>query len=189
MSLGATPDFDKWAKGYSGCDGGNLRGTVWLCGIEWGLGKGHDLSQELKRTVARPPQNYKVPEDNLRYQYNVKAMKLFTAMRGRDVDGFRSTAFETPFPFHKESEYFKLNLFPIAFKALKQKRELWNEKYGKLTGLSTPDNYLDWCRKNRFPRMRRWVETGSPKLIIGTGRWAIHDFPKAFGFQCPARSC
>lgn len=30
------PDFAEWAKLPSGCDGGNLRGAIWVCGVEWG---------------------------------------------------------------------------------------------------------------------------------------------------------
>ena len=33
-----TKDFERWALGFSGCDGGNPNGSVWLCGIEFGGG-------------------------------------------------------------------------------------------------------------------------------------------------------
>ena len=34
--------FEKWATGYSGFDGGDPKGKIWLCGIEWG-GKNPDM--------------------------------------------------------------------------------------------------------------------------------------------------
>jgi hypothetical protein len=40
-------DFERWAKGFSGCDGGNLHGAIWFCGIEWGTGTEHDLREEI----------------------------------------------------------------------------------------------------------------------------------------------
>lgn len=36
-SMTVNETFAKWAKSYSGCDGGNPERSIWLCGIEWGL--------------------------------------------------------------------------------------------------------------------------------------------------------
>lgn len=37
-----TTDFGKWARGFSGCDGGDIgsheKQSIWYCGIEWGGG-------------------------------------------------------------------------------------------------------------------------------------------------------
>src|SRR3990172_9532296 len=64
--LNVTPEFEKWARGFSGCDGGNPKGSIWLCGIEWGLGKEHSLEEELRTPVSEPPQIYKSSEDVLK---------------------------------------------------------------------------------------------------------------------------
>ena len=34
-----SPQFRAWACSLSGCDGGNPNAPLYLCGIEWGLGK------------------------------------------------------------------------------------------------------------------------------------------------------
>ncbi len=54
--MNPTIRFKTWGKGFSSCDGGNLHGSVWFCGIEWGAGKEHGLEQELNDSVSDPPQ-------------------------------------------------------------------------------------------------------------------------------------
>ena len=85
------------------------------------------------------------------------------------------------FPFHRESDFFQLNLYPIAFR--KVDSHLWVDKYKAATGLSTRDEYLEWCRRNRFPEIRSWMERGRPKLIVGVGSSFQDDFRTAFGFH------
>jgi hypothetical protein len=184
-----TPDFEKWAKGFSGCDGGNLSGCVWFCGIEWGTGTDHPLEDELKSDVAQPPQIYQSREDILRdrvtgtpYPYGVKLMKLIAAMRGYPVSEYmRRVVEEDPFPFHPNSDYFKLNLFPVAFRRVEP--ALWVKEYKTLTGFSTRKAYLKWCGEHRFPEMVKWVKRGTPKLIVGFGTAYLTDFKDAFGFD------
>ena len=182
--MNVTPEFEKWAKGFSGCDGGNLQGSIWLCGVEWGMGAEHVLEEEIRKPVTKPPQIYKSGEENLKYPLNRMFLKLIAALRGRPVEDYEDVAREEPFPFHRHSDFFKLNLFPIAFKDVKKKKypQLWNE-CRRATGLSTADDYLDWCRENRFPQMRSWVKRGQPNLIIGVGLEYQLDFQKAFGFE------
>lgn len=115
--MGVTPAFERWSKGYSGCDGGNLKGEVWFCGIEWGLGKEHPIDEELKVDRSKVPQEYASSEVILKYpNVGIRLIKLITAMRGGSVQNYDYVARETPFPFHKRSQYFKLNLFPVACK-------------------------------------------------------------------------
>jgi hypothetical protein len=186
--MNPTPAFAKWASGFSGCDGGNLRGSVWFCGIEWGAGQDHDLATELRHSVSSPPQLYESHEDVLRdrvsgkhYPCNVKLLKLIAAMRGQQVAEYRRVAQETPFPFHCDSDYFKLNLFPVAFQ--KVDPQLWNDKYKSATGLATREEYLEWCREHRFPQIRSWMALGQPKLVVGVGSSCKDDFRQAFGFM------
>jgi hypothetical protein len=179
--MNATKKFQKWATGFSGCDGGNLHGSVWFCGIEWGTGKDHDLAKEMNLSVSEAPQIYETPGEILNYPLGIKLIKLIAAMRGGAVQDYHQVAFETPFPFHRKSDYFKLNLFPVAFR--KVDPQLWVDMYSDLTGLSTRNQYLEWCRGNRFPRMRSWMERGQPKLIVGIGSSCVDEFQAAFGFR------
>jgi hypothetical protein len=178
--MSVTPAFEKWAKGFSGCDGGNLKGEVWFCGIEWGLGKDHPIEEELKVDRSAVPQEYRSPEEILKYpNVGVRLIKLITAIRGGSVQDYHRVAYETPFPFDRQSQYFKINLFPVA---CKDTRAIWGEALKANTGFPTKADCLQWCRQNRFPEMRGWVEKGKPKLIVGFGaRWEP-DFRNAFGF-------
>jgi hypothetical protein len=177
--MSGTPAFEKWAKGFSGCDGGNLNGEVWFCGIEWGLGKEHFIWDEMKTDCTSPPQEYKSAEENLSYQLNRKLMKLIAAMKGGSVSEYRNIAYNNPFPFHRKSNYFKLNLFPVACRSTSAE---WTEELKVATGFSTKAQCLQWCRYNRFPTMRGWVEEGSPKLLVCYGSSYKDDFKEAFGF-------
>jgi hypothetical protein len=177
--------FAKWAKGFAGCDGGNLEGSIWLCGIEWGLGKPHTLEKELQEDVTQPPQRYKKADDVLRgpdrrpYPFNRMFLKLVAAMHGRPLEAYKAMANEQPFPFHRESDYFKLNLFPVAFQ--KVDAALWDQQYRAATGLASREEYLRWCRENRFPMIRSWMKQGQPKLIVSVGLSNMEDFHGAFG--------
>src|SRR3989441_7472260 len=189
--MNPTIRFKTWGKGFSGCDGGNLHGSVWFCGIEWGAGKEHDLEQELNDSVSDPPQTYEAPEDIVRdrdsgtpYPFGVKLAKLIAAMRGMAVCDYHRVIHEMPFPFHRRSDFFKLNLYPVAFR--KVDAQLWVDKYKNATGLSTREEYLDWCRRNRFPEMRLWLERGRPKLIVGIGNYIQERFLRRIWLH---RSC
>lgn len=182
--MNVTPEFERCAKSFSGCDGGNLKGSSWLCGVEWGMGVKHVLEEQLKKPDTKSPQVYKTPEDALKgpsgrpFPVNLMFLKLISAMRGRPVEDWRSIAYEKPFPFHRRSDFFKLNLFPIAFN---NREAPWTDDEKKLTGLATKAEYYEWCRENRFPRIRSWVKRGRPRLIICVGLEDQLDYQKAFG--------
>lgn len=185
--MAVDPEFAEWARGFSGCDGGNIEGSIWLCGIEWGLGKPHILKKELQEDVTRPPQGYTKADDVLRspdgrpYPFNRMFLKLVAAMRGRPLEAYKDIANEEPFPFHCKSDYFKLNLFPVAFQ--KVDAALWDHQYRTATGLPSRSEYLRWCRENRFPIIRSWVKQGQPKLIVCVGLSYMEDFHCAFGIS------
>ncbi|HTE42402.1 MAG TPA: hypothetical protein VK629_16385 [Steroidobacteraceae bacterium] len=134
--------FSRWAKSFSGCDGGNLRGSYWLCGIEYGGGDTEDSlifdEVDVPKFVGMP---HWVDRDAfLKYQYNWKAMKVFAALAGKSVSGYTSF-FEEHRCFDQDSEYFKLNLYPIGFK--NTSHASWTEWHSRKTGFATKQEYLD----------------------------------------------
>jgi len=151
------------------------------------MGKDHDLAKEMTRSVSRPPQLYKTADDVLRspegnpYPFNRMFLKLVAAMRGRSVEDYIELASGQPFPFHRNSDYFKLNLFPVAFQ--KVSAALWDKHYRKATGLSSRSEYIQWCRENRFPAVRSWVRRGRPRLIVSVGLSEVENFKEAFGIK------
>lgn len=176
-------DFQKWASGFSGCDGGDIGSpdsrSIWVCGIEWG--GGHDLVS-LKRQaldhVMSPPLGYENSSENEAYIFNLQTIKLLTAMQGGHVSEYKKMLLQNR-PFVRQScGYFKLNLFPISFKDTGHQR--WQSDFSDYTGFLNKGEYLAWCRLQRFVRMREWVLTYKPKVIVCFGKTLIEDFSKAF---------
>ena len=179
----ANPIFETWAKSYSGCDGGDLgspeRRAIWLCGIEWGGARTADaLQAEMQCGESRPREGYGNASDNLAYIFNRQAMKILSAINGTQVSGYRDFC-EQAQPFTQGSSgYFKMNLYPIAFKNTDQTR--WHENFAEATGFEKKSDYIDWCKKHRFPQMRQRATTARPKLILCLGKSYRDDFQKAF---------
>ncbi len=188
----ADAKFAKWATGFSGCDGGDVGApanrSIWFCGIEWG--GGHPANeQELYDTifsenVESPAEGYTDDvsrpgwRHNLSYIFNWQAMKLLGVINGFSVSEYKRFA-ETVKPFTKgERGYFKMNLFPLAFKNTSHQH--WEDAFAKATGLDQKTDYLGWIRTNRFPVMKSWVEAYSPKLIICVGIGYLADYQRAF---------
>ena len=182
----ANAKFVNWATGFSGCDGGDIGSSqsksVWFCGIEWGGGHPSD-ENELNNTVFSkdvqlPPEGYVEWQENLAYRFNWQAMKLLASLNGDLVSSYKEFA-ESIQPFTNNTKgYFKMNLYPLAFK--NTSHELWESGFAKATGLENKQDYLTWTRAHRFPIMRKWTETYSPKLIICVGKSYIADFALAF---------
>nr|WP_315059309.1 hypothetical protein [uncultured Campylobacter sp.] len=175
-------NFEKWALGFSGCDGGDIGSaqspSIWLCGLEWGGGfKPEELADEFKDDVSEPSVGYKSHERNLAYQYNIKAIKLLCALNGAS-DHVKFN--ETVKPFTQGAKgYFKLNLYPLAFK--NTSHSLWSEGFAKATGIENKSEYIRWIEQNRFPKLRAWAKERKPRLIICVGISYKNEFIAAFG--------
>jgi hypothetical protein len=141
-------EFAKWATGFSGFDGGNPKGSVWLCGFECaGAPTEQDLVFDDVTTPCYVGENR---EEFLRgSQYNLKAVKLLAALAGRATSDY-SSFFKEQSCFDRDSNYFKLNLYPIGFNDTKHNRWKESEWLTQRTGFATKQEYLEWCRGNRF---------------------------------------
>ena len=182
MSISVTPQFAQWACGYSGCDGGDIgsaeRPATWFCGIEWGGSRdASHLAQDIAHDVSHPPLGYAHWERNLAYRYNQQASKLLATIAGHPVAHARQFLQEAQ-PFCQNSGYFKLNLFPVAFKDTNHAR--WHADYTAVTGLTTKQDYLDWCRQHRLAALRAKAAEHRPRLIVCVGKTYVQDFKLAF---------
>lgn len=204
--MGINEAFEKWAKGYSGCNGRDIgapnRKSVWLCGVEsGGVNDANQLATLFQQDVSKPPLGW---DDNDAKQHGVnsawevnlskshiffrKAMMLFAVIlrqRGNNDPisniEYRSFA-EDSKPFVKGSYgYFSLNLLPINFSNLKN--ENWTLDHSKKIGFATKSEYMNWIIDNRFPAIKNWVETYQPKLVICIGKTKKDLFLKAFSEQ------
>jgi len=176
MRISAKPAFQSWATGYSGCDGGNISGRIWFCGIEFG--GGHTRESLVFSDVSSPPSIH--PEklnSKLKYQYNQKVAKLYAVIRNNPISKWREVARDHQL-FSDSSDVFKINLYPVAFP--RDADELWESWLFELTGLPTKSIYRAWCQLYRFPEIKRWLEYGNPRLVVATGLSYADHFNFAF---------
>lgn len=179
----ANSTFAQWASAYSGCDGGDIGSpashSIWLCGIEWGgAGNAENLKADMLRGASQPRAGYEHASDNLAYIFNRQALKILCAISGGQVSDYQEFC-EQVQPFTKGSSgYFKMNLYPIAFKDTNQAH--WNEQFAELTGLEKKSDYTDWCKQQRFPQIRQWARAARPRLILCLGKSYRTDFKRAF---------
>ena len=172
-------NFAKWANSFSGCDGGNIKGPVWFCGIEYG---GNEINIENNNFQHESEPKY-WPDDKrdewFKYQFNRKILKLYSALLGENVDKYKEVARNRK-AFDKDSDLFKMNLYPLAFKDTGD--DHWKEAFYNATGIPTKEIYRAWCQIYRFKTIQSWSKQHSEtlKLIICTGLSYARDFIMAF---------
>lgn len=181
--MNANPDFAKWCLGYSGCDGGDI-GTahsrsIWACGLEWGGGNDvKQLSRHIKDDVTIPPGGYDDWQENLSYIFNWQLIKLLAVVEGSKVSDYKRFAEKTaPFVVGNKG-YFKMNLFPIAFKNTDHHH--WREAFSEITGFEKKADYLHWCREHRLPQLRAWSNMCKPEMVVCLGKTSLQDFAAVF---------
>lgn len=174
-----------WILDFSGCDGGTIGSSdtpaIWVCGIEWGGGM---TSNQLKDYIndnwyKKPDFGYNEKGVQDFYRYNMVLYKLLGVMQGYSIKDYKKfVEKEMPFLENGHSSYFKMNLYPIAFK--KTNHAYWTKEIAEVSGFQTKNDYLQWCHNNRFPVMQQWVQEYAPKLIICFGKTYAHEFNLAF---------
>jgi hypothetical protein len=181
--MGIKDGFKNWALGFSGVDGGDIGApnnkSRWVCGIEWGAGHTpEELKNYLNDCPKEIPLGYESWQENIAYIFNWQVMKLFSAISGDSVDNYKKFA-EDVKPFvRNEQGYFKMNLYPIAFKDTDEER--WTNGFSEVTGLNSKQEYIDWCRLNRLKKIREWTLVYSPELVICLGKSYADDFLLAY---------
>ena len=177
MKFTATKEFEAWATGYSGCDGGNINGPIWFCGIEYG---GGETESDFMSDDAITPRHIEADKlrNHLKPQYNRKMAKIYSTICQQEVRHYLENAEERQLMSPK-GDVFKMNLFPIAFR--KDHDELWKKWIFDRTGLPTKSMYRAWCQNNRFTKIQEWVTNYNPKLIVATSTYYESDFIMAFG--------
>jgi len=177
-ALTVTEEFERFATSFSGCNGGNPDGGYWFCGIEWGGSWDEETYGDFNECKTPGSWSDDDRKDAVKYQYDRKIIKLIAATRGDNMDDYSELVHRYDF-LGKESQTFKLNLFPIAFHG--DRDELWQEWLFKRTGLETKTLYRAWCQAHRFPIFRSWVKEYTPRVIVCTSRNYETEFIMAFG--------
>ena len=175
-----------WVCSYAGCDGGNVCGETWLCGIEWGgRAKKSDYQVGLVQDINAKPVLKTAPDaaldwvDRLQraYRYDRAFIKMHAAMRGKDISSYKDHAQEMT----KNNEILKLNLYPIGFQDTSAR--LWNE-YGLegVTGFGDKYTFNTWCLFNRSKFFTDERKKHQPRRIICVGVSYLRDFLMFFGY-------
>ena len=175
------PDFCKEAlEKFCGCDNSEIEAgslqqpAIWLFGLEHGTYKSkHDENVNTREELD--DEDYSI-ETQLKWPYNQKAFKLLAAMRKEyGVKKYKEFA-EDNQPFVKGTPgFFKGNLYPFPC----HKFSKWPETAHTDTGFSTKEEYLQWCKEHRLPKIKSWVEEYGPKLFIGVGISNRNEFSLA----------
>ncbi len=184
MSNEISEEFKNWACSFSGCDGGNPKADIWLCGIE-----NANPEQDKKENI----QYYKsisakgcveISEDydffskenkyGMKYRgFNQNFAKIYNAYLGNKAEDFENL-------LDGDEKILKLNLYPIAFRNTSS--EYWNEYNLKdITGFKNKYLYQTWCFFNRAETFRELRKEYKPKLIICVGTSYLLDFIMFFG--------
>lgn len=174
-----------WLLDFSGCDGGTVGSpnnqSIWVCGIEWGGGQtAEELKNYINQTWEGSP-NFGYSAEGVLdfYQYNMVVYKLLAVMQNYNIANYKKfVENEMPFLENGHSSYFKMNLYPIAFKNTDP--IFWTNEIADVSGFKTKNDYLKWCKENRFPIMQQWVKKYAPKLLICLGKTYVNEFNLAF---------
>ncbi len=166
--------FEAWAKSFSGCDGGNLNGSIWFSGIEYG---GSKLSDFIPLEDPIDMSDEDVRKNYFNYQYDRKVMKLYSSIIGRSAGDYREV-FHFTNAFKNDSDVFKMNIYPLAFK--NDWKGNWTKELYEKTGFISKTHYQSWCQLERFPIIKNWVRNYQPKIIIATGLTYSLEYRMAF---------
>ncbi len=182
-------DFDSLIESWLGCDGGNRKANIWICGIEYG--GGFDDIKELitKESSKRIEDRFWDNEFRERHPnysawpYHQKVAKFMLAVsQSHDelrisVENYKDYMREKLYTENGDS--FKLNLFPFSSPSVSDPR--WKENYQTIC--TNRDEYYDRCRRKRFTKFSNLRKEHRPKVIIGTGITHNNYFLEAFGFR------
>ena len=165
--------LDSMLEEFDGCEGDDpgtpSSPSVWLFGIE----PGYSIADRKAPSAPLNPvqEGYSI-ELQRKWRFNQNAFKLFAAMNGSPVSQFIDFAnLYQPFVVGSKG-YFKGNLYPYACNNVKE----WPEDAADETGLKNKEEYREWCRKNRWPEISKWVDKYQPKIFIGVGNSCKDDF-------------
>jgi hypothetical protein len=168
---------------FFGCDGGDpgspTSPSLWLFGIEPGNSIYDQKSPALDRQKIAAPK-YSIDLQKI-WPFNKKAFKLLSVVYGYELKQYMEFA-EKHRPFEEGcTGFFKGNIYPIPCRDI----GTWHQGAGLAAGFQSKSDYRNWCRENRFPVIRSWVEKFRPSTIIACGLGNATDFSLAFFGHVP----
>lgn len=171
-----------------GCDGGDITGSVWFCGLEWATFGGEQIvatfgdrpTYEIDDGLVVPCLNQDWVDGHpefLAWQFDQKIAKIMMTINGEVFGGIEDVRkYMRNSYLRRESGFFKLNLYPLAAKDMQE----WNERHVEITACETKVDYQRHCAGRRFDLIRRLVQRHKPKTILGLGATYLDQFKVAF---------
>ncbi|MCD8566792.1 MAG: hypothetical protein LRY36_02600 [Alphaproteobacteria bacterium] len=174
--------FREWAVGFSGIPGGNPKGALWFCGIEYG-GLDDEISfeeplQQTHKSIPCWDDKTEVIEglSGHRLQYDYKCAKVACAYFGIPLTAYKDYFLHKLY-WHNGAT-FKLNLYPLAFPNTDAAH--WREELKSKIGFGDKAAYREWCAQHRFPFLKKLVTKYRPEVLICTGVTYEQAFKTAF---------
>lgn len=170
-------------SGHNGGDRGTPeKPSIWCCAIEWGSENtdGESLQRALATDEWKKDIDGLGEMENCGNQTDLGMCKVLAAIAGRKVDKNEARAFaqeERVWIKGAKTGYFKMNLFPLSFKGTNVP---WSKELEDILGFADKNEYKNWCRQYRFPKMKELMQKHQPKLIIGFSKEHLNDFNLAF---------
>jgi len=182
----------EWVASYSSCQGGSpSKSAIWLVDILWHWPKGYaqtdedrdiQISAHLNSGVLDsikngfcPPHDHRFDlTDRLRRPSSLNSTKLISTIMGSSVEEYPLFV-----AFSKNTDIFKLNLYPISLPSTEP--SLW-DKYSLagITGISTRHEFEEYCARYRFPFFRSELEKHEPSVILCIGLTYLEQFERCF---------
>ena len=163
------------ASAYAGIDGGDENAEYWFVGMEWSERKDYFESYADWQAGKVPPYKQEIDISKGAWNFENRLDNIYQALP-RKVSGKKI--------FAKESNAFKLNLFPLSFKTVKQKAK-WNQDItAQKTGFVSFAEYQKGiipARKSLFAELLK--KGKQPKTVFCFGIGYREYFAAAFGLQ------
>jgi len=173
--------YTRLEKDLIGIDGGNITAPLWLSGLEWGTS-----DEGIIDCVTRPTYenaDYIVPflsskwkSENsslYKWQFDQKIAKILCHVF--DYEGTYKEYMEKNY-CDKESNEFKLNLFPLSAANMDE----WTEKHINITQTKIKYHYKTYCSMFRFKLLHDLAIKFKPKVIVCFGPGHVEEFKMAF---------
>lgn len=181
-TMEANAEFADWAIGWSGVNGGNPAGHLWVCGLEFGTGEDKptlDRDRERFAVEGVPAwtdpfvEAYRTPIT--RSPFIRKLAKVVLAYQGRPIDKYGD--FRVGGLLRHDGVAFHINLYPLPFRNMGAG---WSRDHYDLTGCPSKLLYRAWCMQRRFPWLASQVRRYAPDVLVCTGSSYADDFRLAF---------
>jgi transcriptional activator of eps genes len=177
--------LNKFLASWSGCDGGNPKASIWICGIEHGGACEPDTPLcEEKNPGAWDEKFISSHPDFRTWQYHRKVAKLMLAIARlrkprREGHAKDYLAYMKEELYVRDGDTFKLNLFPFSSPSTSPSH--WERVYEPVLEM-TRQEYGELCHQDRFSFFAGKRREYSPKVVLGTGKTYRNSFAHAFGF-------